>query len=93
MYQLAELPDATVTKTADKFLDYGILGAVCIVLIVAAAYALRQLLECHKTNAVSAGTNATAIANHAAALDKVADSMQDVGRRLETIERSLERKS
>lgn len=88
----AQVPEVTMTRTADKLLDYGILGAVCIILLGAAFFLARHLIECHKAQAAAAGTNASAIANHAAAMDKVADSLQDVARRLENIERALERK-
>lgn len=88
----AQVPEVTVTKTADKLLDYGILGLLCLILLGAAFFLAKHLIECHKAQATAAGTNATAIANHASAMDKVADSLQDVARRLETIERALERR-
>lgn len=87
MVPAAQIPDQVVTKTADKFLDYGMAGAVIVLLIGVTYFLARHLIECHKSNATAATAAATATANHAAAMEKVADGLSDVARRLEALER------
>lgn len=92
MVPAAQIPDQVVTKTADRFLDYGIAGAVIVLLIGVTYFLARHLIECHKGNAAAVAAAATSTANHAAAMEKVADSLSEVARRLETVERAMERK-
>lgn len=87
MVPAAQVPEQAVLKTADKFLDYGLAGAIILLLIGVAYFLARHLIECHKSNASAATAAATATANHAAAMDKVADGLSDVARRLEALER------
>jgi len=91
MEQLAQLPDAVVTKTADTFLQQGILGAVCVVLLAAIIWGFRQLLRCLEASGERQAAQATIMAEHKATGEKVADAMESLARRMEAMERALER--
>lgn len=89
----AQVPETTVVKTADKFLEYGLSGAVIVLLIGVAYFLARHLIECHKTNAAGAATTAAAVTANTATGEKIADALQEVSRRLETVERAIERRA
>lgn len=80
--QLAQVPEVAITKTADRLLDYGVLGAFSVVLLVAVFLLARALIS--RTDASiqaaadSASANATVIANNTAAFTDVKDELREL---------------
>lgn len=85
MDQLAQLPDAVVTKGADQLFNYGVLGVVCVVLLAGVFFLARSLINCMAASRETAAANATVIANNSAKADALArelDGLKDEFRSL-----------
>jgi len=92
MEQLAQIPDAVVTKTTDTFLQYGLAGASIVVLLGFGFFILRMLLNCLNASIEKHAAMVTVIQEQKAAGQAAAAAMNEMSRRLEALERTMQAK-
>lgn len=89
--QLAQVPDAVISKGADQLFNYGVLGVVCVVLLITIAFGVRWLKGCIDSSAERTTSIVTVVQEQRDAGRAAAAAMTEMARRLEMVERALER--
>lgn len=92
MEQLAQVPEVVVAKTADTLLQYGLSGAIIVVLLGFGFFVLRMLLSCMNASIERQAALITVIQEQKSAGQSAATAMLEMARRLEAMERTVQSK-
>lgn len=86
----AQIPDSAIVSTTNKFLDYGLAGAIIVVLLAFGFFSLKMLISCLHASIERQTALVTVVQEQKSAGEKAADAMEALGYRIASMEKTIE---